>query len=116
MDLKYLEKASKYWQGIIGLRDWVVVVKQVRLGDMDGMNIAGDVLIHAEQRRALIRIVDPEELGEELLPRLCGEQVLLHELLHIHFDGFNTEAGTPQRLCEEQAIHALMEALWRQRR
>lgn len=112
MELDKLKQLCEEWQEILRLRDWEIALKMVHLSEMSGIGECGDIDVFPEMRQAAIRLVFPEELAKTEMPVYCLERTLLHELLHIYFAPFDTPDDTPLRVAEEQAVHALTEAMW----
>lgn len=106
----------KKWQPILGLADWGVLVRMAHLKDMPDRFCTCCITPHRLKRQALIQIVPEEEWdnGSSDFPQYNPEQSIVHELLHLHFDPFDTRDNTPERMAEEQAIHALTMAFTRQ--
>ncbi len=108
------KECVEWWKEVLGIRDWCVTVRMGHLKDMSDNGVAGCVTTIASKKHALIQIVPEEEWADETSgnwPSYSIEQILVHELLHLHFDVFDTRSGTPERLAEEQAVHKLTVAL-----
>ncbi len=108
------KECVEHWQGVLGLLDWCVTVRMAHLKDMPDNGTAGCISTITSKKHALIQIVPEEEWADETSsnwPSYTVEQVLVHELLHLHFDVFETKPGTLERLGEEQAVHKLTLAL-----
>jgi hypothetical protein len=106
---KTLAKWLDDWQCILRLRDWQITVALVRhaIAPADGVGWCNHVLQH---RSAVIEILDPRDY-----PPTCAndpEEVLVHELLHIHFAPFEYEKrDSPEGDAQEQAINMIAGAL-----
>lgn len=101
-----LQERCEFWQKLLRLQDWEVKVKLVGMADMETNCHLGSILTHADRRTGLLSVVRSDQRGKEDFP-LSDDELIVHELLHIYFDGFNTGVGTPFRQIEEQAVDAL---------
>ena len=99
------------WQKILRLQDWVVTLKEVKSKDMDSKYVSATIETHADKKRARIEYLPLEEQAEDHFETRDVERNLVHELLHLHFDPFDTDPNTPERLAEEQAVSSLADAL-----
>jgi hypothetical protein len=117
MDEFSLQELCALWQQRLRLQDWVIRISIKRARAMRG---AGGALGYAQYERSLksaeIVLMDPIDHDEEDFVHYDLEQTLVHELLHLHFAGYEAKEGSPEHLCLEQAIdlsaYALIEA-WR---
>lgn len=101
-----LQERCEFWQKVLRLQDWTVKVKLADLADMDAASTMACILTHADRRNAVLSFVRHEQRGKEEFPN-SDDHVLVHELLHIYFDDFDTGVGTRFRQAEEQAVDAL---------
>lgn len=112
MNGRKLQKLCEKWQKRLGLADWDVRARWVGLKKMDGMYNDGHIQISKSRRRARIILVRPAERSKSWVRREdTVELLIVHELLHIHFEAFDTADGSPERLAEEQAVDAIASAL-----
>lgn len=96
------------WQHILRLRDWNVVAHVVPKSEVP--DCRGDVEHSVGTKSAMIRIGDNLTVGE-------AAEVLVHELLHLHFAPFEAKVnGSAEDIAQEQAIQLIAEALVSQRR
>ena len=114
-----LEERVTYWQNILRLRDWKIAVKYADSSD-EVDNNAGQCLAHQHTKTAVIKLIKPEAFNptspfSQAFPEnLDEETTLVHEMLHIHFDGLFIEDDHEVREeREEQAIEFVAEALVR---
>jgi len=105
-----LDQALAYWQKVLQLQDWEVKAsverkKDITLDDVDAM-----VSWYFTHKKAIVRLLDPIDYNE--LFDQDHEYSLVHELLHLHFAGFDTTAkeSLEEKLLE-QCINALSTAL-----
>ncbi len=110
MTQEELNERLDYWQGVLRLRDWDIVARLVSAHEMEAGD-EGQVDPRPELKEANIKILNWEGYGGTVFRPLDSEQILLHEMLHLFFIVFETEADTPQRLAEEQAVHLIAQAL-----
>lgn len=108
----------RYWQSVLRLRDWNVVVKFGRSFDMSSPGAVGQCWQSTSQRRAIITLLDPVDFR----PAVDAvddhahdiEDTIVHELLHLHFGDLRVPKGeqeTPEQIAEERAIDAITGAL-----
>lgn len=102
MTTKQLREAITYWQTVLNLGDWNIRVrigKKIELTDPDGNECLG------------MNFIYPEELQSEIiLKRGESEETLVHEMLHIVFDGDVQQDGLYDVL-HERAINRTAKAL-----
>lgn len=104
------EKALVEWQSVLKLRDWDIKIQIVRrngLVDPEGM---AEVRYKHIKRMAIINLLDPIDYDNDLWGQ-DHEISMVHELLHLHFMGFEAEEGTPEDKAQEQAIDAISKSL-----
>lgn len=111
-----LLESVQYWQAVLRLQDWNIVLVLHRKADMsiDGAIGASTYsLTHKDER---LELVDPEDLylfhqrfnGEEL----DYEVTLVHELLHLHFAPFmSDDEKSTDSMYQELAINTLARSL-----
>lgn len=116
MSDEQLQQCLSFWQEKLGLKDWRI---SVRLVDGEEIDDIGDCKVYREDRLALIRIQHPESVSgktgwHKSFPDLFNaEKTLVHELLHIHFDGLmEQDAEDHERVAQEQAINSITNALY----
>lgn len=110
MTTKQLQKLCAKWQKRLRLQDWKIEVSFVHAGDMRGPSSAGEVSFFPDHAFAQIQILPPEELdsGNPMHPSI--EQVLVHELLHLHMGTFAAK-GKAADMAQDRAIECLVPAL-----
>jgi hypothetical protein len=103
-----LHERLKYWQRILRIQDWDV---RLDLCGSDELGESyGDMREFREHRYAIVRILKPEALDptDRWAKAFAGHQdlesILVHELLHIVFDGLVEDEHDNLRL--EQTINA----------
>ena len=108
-----LQELCRKWQTILRLQDWdveAVFVRQSELEDADAR-----IFPTLARKEAKIKILDPidfhgERLKDSGTPTNI-EMLLVHELLHLHFEPFWDNEEQKHELEMEQAIHSLAKSL-----
>lgn len=111
MSEKELNALCGIWQRRLRLQDWDVKVRLVRERDLHNSNNQGECEWSISTKAAVVRIIDPVDYSPDCAWPQDMERVLVHELLHLHFAPFSAECGTAEDVAQEQAIHALSQAL-----
>jgi len=107
-----LQADRAYWQKVLRLQDWDIEVKVVRARDMNLEESAASVNWVLPKRMASVAIRDPIDYPPGLMGEQDQEVSLVHELLHLHYAGFDeTERGSLQETLLEQSIEAISRAL-----
>lgn len=109
-------EAAPDWIERLNLTDWKITVKHALPRDFREMHQLGSCQASHEHKSALIRVLpkefDPHD-GSSISGDWSEENVLVHELLHIHFhfaEGW-VKAEPLREILLEQAINALAAAL-----
>jgi hypothetical protein len=106
LDQETLEDRVRYWQQRLRLQDWAVEIVMERAYDLG--DYWGKIHVAEDKRRARIRIMDPIDLSPAAIAPYDMDQIIVHELLHIHlYPITKAEDSMP----EEQAIEAISWAL-----
>lgn len=105
-----LQERTAYWQGVLRLRDWDINARLVSTHEMTA-GAEGHIDTFPKTKEANIKILSWDGYGGTVFRPLDSEQILVHEMLHLFMDPFNTEEDTPERLAEEQAVHLIAQAL-----
>lgn len=109
-----VDEYAEFWQNTLRVSDWDIDVKIVRGG---GLNLEPDKQGRCrpslENKSATLAIIDEIDYDEDLAFPLDQEKVLVHELLHLHFEPFWDEKKAVEM---EQAIVCIADALVRLRR
>ena len=111
MTKEKLQAMFAEWQKRLRLQDWKIYVEISRDRDMKFEGNGGEVHWQIEAKQAVINIIDPIDYPPNTMAEQDMEQTLVHELLHLHFAPFDAEHNTPADVAQEQAIHAIAEAL-----
>ncbi len=93
------------WQAALKLLDWDISVKIFRLHEL-GTEHDGYNQIDGGLKSSRIAL-----LWEEEKPDYEIESTLIHELLHIHLDFWDTDSGGCEDTLKEQAIESIVKAL-----
>jgi hypothetical protein len=99
------------WQKILSLQDWRMVVRIKRMRDMpEGMQ--GSVNITWTRKEAVISILDPIDYPLDCTWEQDMEQVLVHELLHLHYaEDKDVDEDDERHIALEQGIQMTAWAL-----
>lgn len=113
-----LEERLAYWQKVLRLQDWRIHVEMVDSDEIE--NNAGQCHVHQHGKTAVIKLIKPEaynrtsSFAKAFPDTLEVEVTLVHELLHIPFDGlFVEEENEIREDREEQALEMTAHALVR---
>lgn len=117
-------RSCNWWRGYLGLLDWRVAIRLVGSADLNRGRSDGDGCIWLLDKSAVIRLVLPQ--GGHFTTgmfRLDHEEILVHELLHLHFFGIEhycprqfKDKDMPAYVCMEQSIDAMARGLVEMRR
>jgi hypothetical protein len=100
-----LDGRLKYWVGVLNLQEWnITLVTDCSPNDMTLSGVAGETEWSDTLRTAVIRIINPKDWGERVVP-FNPEKTLVHELLHLKFSALD-ESGDPLR---DKLTHRLIE-------
>ena len=95
MTNKQARERLAYWQKVLRLQDWRIHVEMVDSEDIEGNS--GQCHVHQRTKTAVIKLLKPEAFNltstfSKVFPDCIDPEVtLVHELLHIHFDGLFVE-------------------------
>lgn len=107
-----LQKDLEYWTRILRLQDWDIEATIRRARELDYENTAATVAWTFENKQAVIKLLDPVDYMPGLMEDQDHEVSLVHELLHLHYAGFDeTERGSLAHAMLEQSINAISNAL-----
>jgi hypothetical protein len=100
-----LDEVCAEWQKTLRLQDWKVKVNIRRQNEMSINNVAGEVDWTLTLKQANINILDKVDYPPDLMTPQDQEQVLVHELLHLHFAPFDDfDRDSKEYVLMEQAI------------
>ncbi len=103
------------WQRILRLQDWDIRTYFATPDELPDNE--GNVLTWGDSKEAIVKVMHPFEVKDADSERdknfpYDPEQILVHELLHIHLDTVTEEVPSDaERLLEEQAIELISKAL-----
>lgn len=106
-----LEEQLVYWQKVLRLQDWRIKARILRERDFCNPGSQGECDWSLSTKTAIIRILDPVDYSPDCAWPQDIEQVLVHELLHLHFASFDAESSTAERVAQEQAIDCIATGL-----
>jgi hypothetical protein len=107
MNQEELQALCAKWQKILRLQDWDAEAVFVRQSDLDTADAR--CFPRLSRKEAMIKILDPRDFHGERLSGDDGslasiETLLIHELLHLHYEPYWDES---QSDAMEQTIHSL---------
>lgn len=105
MTSSQLRTRCAFWQKILRLQDWQIDVRFAHAREMAEESRIGETLMNATSKAAIIKVLFPAELsaGDAVLHPI--DEIIIHELLHLHFEQV-AEDKDINRLAMEQAIEA----------
>lgn len=110
-----LQSDLEFWKKELRLQDWDIKLEMVR-AHVFQHDYVGDCGVSLGNKTAHIRIMDSIDVtGSEWFP-LDQEEILVHELLHIHLEPFFPKDGHALNFMGEQAIESIAKALVHLRR
>jgi hypothetical protein len=110
LTLSFLRRICRLWQKRLHLQDWDVQIVFTRMFDMtEGKQ--GTISYNTEKKAAKIEILTPGDYPNSSTFRPQDiEQCVVHELLHLHCSGFDSDLTSLQQTSEEQMLNALAAA------
>lgn len=110
-----LEALVEKWQRILRLRDWRISVRWAESEEME--NNSGSCRVHNDGKMATIKVLAPSAYNPTSdmykLDPPDTEQIVVHEMLHIHFDMLmnHDDPSDHEQTMQEQAIEFISQAL-----
>ena len=103
----------EFWQKALRLQDWDIDFKVVRLKEWLAAGkttyTAGCCSMNGQNAYVVVRILDPEDLADDVVPSYRDAEVtIVHELLHILIP---VSASDGSDVHGERAINRIAEAL-----
>lgn len=109
--MKNLQKKLIYWQNILDLNDWnIVLYENCSPNDMRLSCVAGENEFDEVHKSSVIRIIGEKDYGDRVLP-FDSEKTLVHELLHIKFSFLDNSGNELQDRILHQIIDSMAKAL-----
>ena len=106
------ERMCRAWQQILRLQDWNIQVEVVRYHGFENDEASGETESSIRLKEAKIRLLDPRDNRPKWSDTFCDlEAVLVHELLHLHMEGFSHREDAAKERAEEQAVDLIAWAL-----
>lgn len=78
-----LREYARYWIDVLMLDHWSIVVRLVPPSEISGCQGMSDQVSY--QENALVRIADTVDFECSYVCKICQEQTLVHELLHLKY-------------------------------
>jgi len=116
-DLAAAQSSLNEWAQRLRLSDWKITLHISRSHDMPMEGKVGAVKWFAQQKDAIIHLLDPIDYPPHSWDEQDHEITLVHELLHLHYVPFDTtKEGSLAETMLEQSIHILSTLLVTQQR
>jgi hypothetical protein len=107
-----MQARCEYWQKVLRLQDWNIVVSIVSALEMDSPRAWGQNHWFSHEKVSKIKLVTPEDAAKQGgMVQYIPEETLVHELLHLHLASWETE-GDLELAQMEFAINAIAHALF----
>lgn len=105
------------WQERLRVQDWRVAVSFAVPGQMSETYHHGECATCDARKLARIKILRPDcHPGDEFEAPYDTEEILVHELLHLHTNGLNIAPDSAENMAMEQMVDLVAEALVRLKR
>lgn len=107
-----LKERLTYWQRVLRLQDWRIHAEMVDSDEIE--NNAGQCHVHQHGKTAVIKLIRQEaynrtsSFAKAFPDTLDTEVTLVHELLHIPFDGLFVEEDNEIREDREESALELL--------
>lgn len=107
-----LDAALAEWQKTLRLQDWDIKASIVREKNLMMNDVVAAVRWGFTSKGAVVQLIDPIDYSDNPDEELDHEISLVHELLHLHYAGFDkTEKGSTEERLLEQSIEAISRSL-----
>lgn len=103
LTIEQLTERLEYWQHRLCLDHWVIELRIVGAGEIPGSGQCETLLTKHRARISLLK----HELHPEDCPPYDMEQVLVHELLHIHFAAWDSWTDNDAKTCMSETEEAV---------
>jgi hypothetical protein len=111
-DEVWLAEKLCHWRKVLRLQDWEIRARYVHQWELDDPSTRADCYYGKTERRAVIRMLKPEEFPDDPTWEKDPETSLVHELLHVVMSEFcRPEEGSRDEELFEKAINSLALAL-----
>jgi hypothetical protein len=102
-----LQKLCAEWRDRLRLNSWDIAAGVYRASDFVNENCIGENTFDLETGRSVIKVLDSIDYPKDSWFPQDMEVILVHELLHLHFDPFCPEENTLQHQFMERTIERL---------
>ena len=112
MKIKNNNDLLNYWQRVLGLNDWKIVLKEdCSPNEMILKDVSGETEWEETNKCAVVRIISEKDYGDRILP-FNFEKTLIHELLHLKFCLLGESGNNLQDRLVHQLIDDMAKALY----
>jgi hypothetical protein len=112
MEIEALRDRCRYWQKVLRLQDWDVLVEYKRHVELSESARCAETEYMWTLKCAKIALIDPVDRDSlTWFKPVDSETSLVHELIHLHFAPFEAAKGSDQLADQELAIEMIAEAL-----
>jgi len=102
-----LQKLCAEWRDRLRLNSWDIASGVYRASEFVNENCIGENTFDLETGRSVIKVLDNVDYPRDSWFPQDMEVILVHELLHLHFDPFAPEEGTLRHQFMERTIERL---------
>ena len=106
-----LNKCLAEWQERLFLSDWIIKASLCEPHEMSDGDRYGECAAGYTKKDASILIMDRRFFPDNAIERYCAEQVLVHELLHCKYVGYEKQCPTIEECFFDVSQHALLEQM-----
>lgn len=110
MNITTLNKQLKYWQDKLGLSHWNIILKVVRHYEVS-QDATATASIDQFHEKAVINLIDTNDVDPESPSYEEAEVLVIHELLHCILEPTIAPEGSAQHLSQERSINRLARLL-----
>ena len=112
MKIKNNNDLLNYWQRVLCLNDWKIVLKEdCSPNEMILKDVSGETEWEETNKCAVVRIISEKDYGDRIIP-FNFEKTLIHELLHLKFCLLGESGNNLQDRFVHQLIDDMARALY----
>jgi|ERR1700722_1587118 len=109
VSLEELQILCREWQLRLRVQDWNIEVRIWRQSQFKDNTLDGNVQIWPDMKEAEIRVLDPPDAGDNRKWPFDMEKILVHEMLHILWDGVPNTSSQEAEIAINMTTDALLE-------